>query len=130
MRIRASATAGPAEAESGGGGDGGTAFVTVGTTKFDALVAAVDDPRVAAALVARGFRRLVMQARRGARPCASMPHLSQIMPLCIRCAACCWTCCWDGMGCSTTPSSHGKLGTRGFFLPHTASAALTWSSGL
>ena len=72
MRTRARATEGPAEGSiSGGGGGGGggrgggglSAFVTVGTTKFDALVAAVDDPRVAAALVARGFRRLVMQAR-------------------------------------------------------------------
>ena len=62
MNTRASTTAGTAGAASGGGG-GRTAFVTVGTTKFDALVAAVDDPRVAAALVARGFRRLVMQAR-------------------------------------------------------------------
>ncbi len=67
MRSRASAAAGPAEAVLGSGG-GGTVFVTVGTTKFDALVAAVDDPRVAAALVARGFRRLIMQARRVARP--------------------------------------------------------------
>ena len=52
------------EAGSGGGSSGGTAFVTVGTTKFDALMAAVDDPRVAAALAARGFGRLVMQACR------------------------------------------------------------------
>lgn len=41
---------------------GGTVFVTVGTTKFDALIAAVDDPRVADALVARGYGKLVMQA--------------------------------------------------------------------
>ena len=58
MRTRARASA------ADGGGDGSIAFVTVGTTKFDALVAAVDDPRVGAALAARGFRRLVMQVRR------------------------------------------------------------------
>jgi len=40
---------------------GGTVFVTVGTTKFDALIEAIDDLRVADALVARGYDRLVMQ---------------------------------------------------------------------
>lgn len=42
---------------------GGTVFVTVGTTKFDALIAAIDDPRVADALVARGYGKLLLQAR-------------------------------------------------------------------
>lgn len=40
---------------------GGTVFVTVGTTKFDALITAMDDPRVADALVAQGYGKLVMQ---------------------------------------------------------------------
>ena len=35
--------------------------MTVGTTKFDALIEAIDDLRVADALVTRGFDRLVMQ---------------------------------------------------------------------
>ena len=35
--------------------------MTVGTTKFDALIEAIDDLRVADALVARGYDRLVMQ---------------------------------------------------------------------
>jgi UDP-N-acetylglucosamine transferase subunit ALG13 len=46
---------------------GGTVLVTVGTTRFDALVAAVDDPAVAEALAARGYAELVLQARR--KPC-------------------------------------------------------------
>ena len=51
---------------SGGSGGGGgrparTVFVTVGTTKFDALIRAVDQQAVADALVARGYTRLVMQ---------------------------------------------------------------------
>ena len=50
--------------------------MTVGTTKFDALVAAVDDPRVAAALAARGFRRLVMQARSQSPLRESAPELT------------------------------------------------------
>ena len=58
MRTRARASAGDPP-----GGDGSMAFVTVGTTKFDALVAAIDDKRLGAALAARGFRRLVMQVR-------------------------------------------------------------------
>lgn len=39
------------------------AFVTVGTTKFDELIAAVDSTEVADALAARGYDRLVMQVR-------------------------------------------------------------------
>ena len=42
-----------------------TAFVTVGTTRFDALVRAVDDPAFEAALLSRGFTRLVVQAGAG-----------------------------------------------------------------
>lgn len=42
-----------------------TAFVTVGTTRFDALVAAADDPAFAAALVARDFTHLAVQAGAG-----------------------------------------------------------------
>lgn len=40
-------------------------FVTVGTTKFDALIRAVDQQAFADALVAAGYTRLVMQVRRG-----------------------------------------------------------------
>ena len=42
-----------------------TAFVTVGTTRFDALVEAVDSPRFERALLSRGFGRLVVQAGAG-----------------------------------------------------------------
>lgn len=41
-----------------------TVFVTVGTTKFDALIRAVDRQAFADALVARGYTRLVMQIGR------------------------------------------------------------------
>jgi beta-1,4-N-acetylglucosaminyltransferase len=40
-------------------------LVTVGTTRFDALVRAVDTPEFAAALLARGYRGLVIQAGDG-----------------------------------------------------------------
>ena len=43
----------------------GTVLVTVGTTKFDALVKAVDSADVAHALVARGYTRLVIQKGMG-----------------------------------------------------------------
>jgi beta-1,4-N-acetylglucosaminyltransferase len=61
----------------GGGGEGResgdeeerrenkSAFVTVGTTRFDALVRAVDCPAFEAALLSRGFTRLVVQAGAG-----------------------------------------------------------------
>ena len=42
---------------------GSTVLVTVGTTRFDALVRAVDDPAVAEALAARGYSKLIIQAR-------------------------------------------------------------------
>ncbi|KAL3152711.1 hypothetical protein ABBQ38_012302 [Trebouxia sp. C0009 RCD-2024] len=42
-----------------------TVLVTVGTTKFDALVQAVDSLNVAATLVARGYTRLVIQKGAG-----------------------------------------------------------------
>jgi beta-1,4-N-acetylglucosaminyltransferase len=45
---------------------GRRALVTVGTTRFDALVAAADSPAFAAALAAAGFAALVVQA--GASP--------------------------------------------------------------
>ena len=50
------------------------AFVTVGTTKFDALVDAVDDPGFEAALLTRDYTRLAVQAGAGAssRPPARM----------------------------------------------------------
>lgn len=37
-------------------------FVTVGTTRFDALIAAMDTPTVCQTLVDRGFTHLTMQA--------------------------------------------------------------------
>eukprot|EP00878_Enallax_costatus_P004757 GHUV01005007.1.p1 GENE.GHUV01005007.1~~GHUV01005007.1.p1 ORF type:complete len:184 (+),score=62.05 GHUV01005007.1:120-671(+) len=43
-----------------------TVFVTVGTTKFEALIRAVDAPQFAAALVAKGYNRLVIQKGAGA----------------------------------------------------------------
>lgn len=39
----------------------GSVFVTVGTTKFDALIAAVDSVAVAEALLAKGYTELIMQ---------------------------------------------------------------------
>lgn len=42
-----------------------TAFVTVGTTRFDALVKAVDCPLFERALLSRGFTELVVQAGAG-----------------------------------------------------------------
>lgn len=42
-------------------------FVTVGTTKFDALIRAVDDAAFADELAAQKFTRLVVQARPDAR---------------------------------------------------------------
>ena len=38
-----------------------TCFVTVGTTKFDALVQALDSPAMLDALVEHGFRRMIIQ---------------------------------------------------------------------
>ncbi len=61
------------EGDGNGGGDGErkktkkTAFVTVGTTRFDALVRSVDSPEFEGSLIARGFARLVVQAGAGAR---------------------------------------------------------------
>jgi beta-1,4-N-acetylglucosaminyltransferase len=52
------------------------AFVTVGTTKFDALVAALDTDACLSALVARGFTSLRMQIGHGEHePRASFPGL-------------------------------------------------------
>jgi beta-1,4-N-acetylglucosaminyltransferase len=45
---------------------GGTAFATVGTTCFDALVRALDSAEAVAALRARGLGALVLQVGRGA----------------------------------------------------------------
>lgn len=44
-----------------------TAFLTVGSTKFEALVRAADTEEVARALTNRGFDKLVLQVRRGRR---------------------------------------------------------------
>jgi beta-1,4-N-acetylglucosaminyltransferase len=57
-----------------GGSKGRQVFVTVGTTKFDALISAVDDPQVAEVLVSKGYSRLVMQIGAGAyRPHRLLP---------------------------------------------------------
>ncbi len=40
---------------------GSVVFVTVGTTKFTALMEAVDKEEVQAALAAKGFKRLLVQ---------------------------------------------------------------------
>lgn len=50
----------------GGGVGGGTAFATVGTTSFDALVRALDSAEAVEALRARGLGALVLQIGRGA----------------------------------------------------------------
>ncbi|EEH56537.1 glycosyltransferase [Micromonas pusilla CCMP1545] len=42
-----------------------TVFVTVGTTSFDALVAALDTARVGEILTRKGFKRVVMQTGKG-----------------------------------------------------------------
>ncbi|KAG3111637.1 hypothetical protein PI124_g6342 [Phytophthora idaei] len=53
------------------------AFVTVGTTKFDALVAALDTDACLSALVARGFTSLRMQIGHGEHlPRATFPGLT------------------------------------------------------
>ncbi|EGZ20688.1 hypothetical protein PHYSODRAFT_259480 [Phytophthora sojae] len=52
------------------------AFVTVGTTKFDALISALDTDACLSALVARGFTSLRMQIGHGEHvPRASFPGL-------------------------------------------------------
>jgi UDP-N-acetylglucosamine transferase subunit ALG13 len=55
-------------------GPGGTVFVTVGSTKFDELIAAADDPAFADALRARGYNRLLLQVDRRTRPRAARLH--------------------------------------------------------
>ena len=45
----------------------GPVFVTVGTTSFDALVEAVDDPAFVAAALKKGFTSLTIQARLSVR---------------------------------------------------------------
>lgn len=46
-------------------------FVTVGTTKFDALVEAMDNDSIASQLASRGYRCLIMQIGDG----AYVPHI-------------------------------------------------------
>ena len=48
-------------------GVSGGVFVTVGTTSFDALVEAVDDPAFVAAALKKGFTSLTIQARLAVR---------------------------------------------------------------
>lgn len=47
---------------------GGSVFVTVGTTQFDALVAAACDPVFASAVAECGFSRVLLQVGRGPMP--------------------------------------------------------------
>lgn len=60
------AAPGPTAGVGAGAGRRGerTVFVTVGTTKFDALIRAVDQQAFADVLVGRGYTRLVMQIGR------------------------------------------------------------------
>jgi hypothetical protein len=73
-----------------GGGATSVVFVTVGTTSFDSLVAAVDDPRFVAAARAKGYTSLVIQARElSATPCGGVSpsrHRSQ-SDGCLPCAS-------------------------------------------
>lgn len=48
----------------------GTVLVTVGSTKFDELITAVDNRQFADELVAQGYDKLIMQA------CAILPSTS------------------------------------------------------
>ena len=61
-----------------GVGGGGTVFVTVGTTSFDSLITAVDDPHFVAASRAKGYTSLVIQAR---EPCAVWRELCLLVAL-------------------------------------------------
>jgi hypothetical protein len=47
-----------------GGGDARPIFLTVGTTSFDALVRAADDPAFLEAAAAAGYTSLTIQARK------------------------------------------------------------------
>ncbi len=51
-----------AAAPSAGTAPARTVLITVGSTKFDALIRAVDDERVADALRAQGYDALILQA--------------------------------------------------------------------
>lgn len=59
-----------------------TALVTVGSTSFDALVAAAVTPSVIAALTARGITRLLIQYGRGTAP-PSVPSPPPPAPLSV-----------------------------------------------
>jgi hypothetical protein len=78
-RRRAAAGGGAGGAAAGGAGDGGGGggdarpiFLTVGTTSFDALVAAADTPAFLASCAAKGYTSLTMQAR--AHTCGNIVH--------------------------------------------------------
>jgi hypothetical protein len=63
-RGAAAAAAGASPRGAGGAHvDSAPIFLTVGTTRFDALVRAADDPAFAAAAEARGYTSLTIQAR-------------------------------------------------------------------
>ena len=52
--------------------------MTVGTTSFDSLITAVDDPHFVAAARAKGYTSLVIQAR---EPCAVWRELCLLVAL-------------------------------------------------
>ena len=95
---------------SGAQGGGGTVFVTVGTTSFDPLIAAVDDPAFVAAARAKGYTSLVIQARAvRALPCWVLVFSASVTVSRSRCL----TGAFPVPRCSTT---HLQLG-RGSYLP-------------
>ena len=59
----AAAGASPRRGASAAAADDAPIFLTVGTTSFDALVRAADDPAFAAAAQAKGYTSLTIQAR-------------------------------------------------------------------
>jgi UDP-N-acetylglucosamine transferase subunit ALG13 len=71
-----------------------TVFVTVGTTRFDALSSAADSQELAAALLEAGFTRLVMQVRRPA------PEQRVLLEQRRLCGTAGWCAC--RLGCRTS----------------------------
>lgn len=97
---------------------GKTAFVTVGTTKFDALIRAVDSPQVVEALRQRGFTRLQIQLGSGfylpTVLCGSSNHA--VLPggfevgcTAVVCPALAYCCCCAAMACSSSAVRQMKL---------------------
>jgi hypothetical protein len=79
LRSAAAGTAGasPRRGASAPAADDAPIFLTVGTTSFDALVRAADDPAFAAAAQAKGYTSLTIQARQNA-----LMRMSELRALC------------------------------------------------